>query len=200
MPKISIIVSAYNRPGRLKTLLASLQDQTFVDFEVVITDNSKDGKIIQQHKDIVAGFDPRFRYFNTANVIPVVECYWSAEYAIMNLTSGEWIMTPCDDCYYVPTFLTKMLTAASKNNWDLVLCDLIWDCNGHSPYSVMTTRPEICCCGKTSYILKRSRMIIPWPGKPSRVVCSTADGQLIKAVVQGGAPWGKVEEILLVQN
>ena len=39
-PEISYIIGAFNRPGRLRTLLACLVDQSHTNWEAVVTDNS----------------------------------------------------------------------------------------------------------------------------------------------------------------
>ena len=38
-PKVSVVISTYNRPDRLDTALASVHLQTFTDFEVVVVDD-----------------------------------------------------------------------------------------------------------------------------------------------------------------
>src|SRR5262245_16746177 len=38
-PKVSVIISTYNRPERLDTELASVHAQTFRDYEVIVVDD-----------------------------------------------------------------------------------------------------------------------------------------------------------------
>jgi len=52
MPRVSFIVGCYERPGRLRTCLASLIDQTFQDFEIIVTDNSVDPVAIEKIKEL----------------------------------------------------------------------------------------------------------------------------------------------------
>src|ERR1019366_3091887 len=104
MPKVTYIVSTYNRPTLLRCCLASLAAQTDADFEVVVADNSPDFNITSQHQEVVADLrDPRFRHIDTDCVKTCIgwDCYHSAEYCA-RIAAGEWLCFPSDDSYYVP--------------------------------------------------------------------------------------------------
>ena len=45
MPKVSICIPAYKNPGGIKRLLASVHNQTYADYEVIITDDSPDESV-----------------------------------------------------------------------------------------------------------------------------------------------------------
>lgn len=45
MPKVSICVPTYGNPEGMKRLLASVKEQTFLDYEVVVTDDSPDDSV-----------------------------------------------------------------------------------------------------------------------------------------------------------
>lgn len=45
MPKVSICVPAYGNPEGIRRLLDSIKEQTFSDYEVVLTDDSPDGSV-----------------------------------------------------------------------------------------------------------------------------------------------------------
>lgn len=45
MPKVSICVPAYGNPEGIQRLLTSIREQTFVDYEVVLTDDSLDDSV-----------------------------------------------------------------------------------------------------------------------------------------------------------
>src|ERR1039458_5593344 len=40
MPKVSVIISTYNRPDQIGPTIESLLEQTFNDFEILLVDNS----------------------------------------------------------------------------------------------------------------------------------------------------------------
>lgn len=42
MPKVSVIISTYNRPEQLKKAIESVQNQTFKDFEIIVVDDASD--------------------------------------------------------------------------------------------------------------------------------------------------------------
>lgn len=45
MPKVSICVPAYGNPSGIRRLLNSIKEQTFTDYEVVLTDDSQDDSV-----------------------------------------------------------------------------------------------------------------------------------------------------------
>lgn len=45
MPKVSICVPAYGNPGGIARLLASVAEQTYTDYEVILTDDSPDNSV-----------------------------------------------------------------------------------------------------------------------------------------------------------
>jgi hypothetical protein len=60
-PELSVVVSTYNRPDVLKSVLASLCRQTYTDWRAVVLGDCCD----KRTGDMIAGLgDPRIRYFN----------------------------------------------------------------------------------------------------------------------------------------
>ncbi len=60
MPKVSAIVTTFNRSEKLKRAIVSVLNQTEQDFELVILDNSS----TDDTSSVVRSFrDPRIRYF-----------------------------------------------------------------------------------------------------------------------------------------
>ena len=41
-PMLSWIIGSFNRPNSMRTCLSSIIDQTFTDWEAIVTDNSED--------------------------------------------------------------------------------------------------------------------------------------------------------------
>lgn len=156
-PEITYIVSAFNRPVMLPVCLWSIKGQTHGNFEVIVTDNSKDRKIISLHKLAVSQLkDRRFKYLHTANKIRVSDCYWSAEYACKS-AKGQWLCFPCDDSYLVPDFGRRMLLAGYSNDWDMVICGDVTvgpECNGGIGYKLWKMVPGKAT--KTTFIVRSS--------------------------------------------
>jgi len=121
-PEISFIVSAYDRPNRLRTGLAALADQSHADFEVLVTDNARDDKLALAHSELVRALnDRRFRYYRTFGETKICDCYWSAEWGAQR-ARGRWLAFPCDDTYYPPEYAARMLAAAYTGNAEFVIC------------------------------------------------------------------------------
>jgi len=64
-PKISFLLSAYDRPKHLRCALASLQIQTCPEIEVIVCDNATDPFVSLVQQVVVDSFeDKRFHYRN----------------------------------------------------------------------------------------------------------------------------------------
>lgn len=89
-PWVSFCISTYKRPQLLREQLLRLSQQTFRDFEVVISDNDPDASA----KDIVKEMnDLRFRYFQNGENLGMIRSFnKSIERAI-----GEYIVMVTDD-------------------------------------------------------------------------------------------------------
>jgi glycosyltransferase involved in cell wall biosynthesis len=61
-PRVSIGLPTYNRPALLALALESFRQQTFTDFELIISDNASPDPQVRQLCERYAGLDPRFRY------------------------------------------------------------------------------------------------------------------------------------------
>jgi glycosyltransferase involved in cell wall biosynthesis len=107
-PRVSVCIHTYNRPHLLKEALDSIFNQTFQDFEVVITDNSKDF----ESKALVESYrDTRIRYFhNGSNIGPflnVEKCTLLAETDLI-----KYLM---DDDRLMPTCLERMVEVMDQH-------------------------------------------------------------------------------------
>lgn len=62
--KVSICIPAYNKPSLIERLLNSINDQSFKDFEVIVTDDSETENV----HDVVMKFDDKFRIIYKKNI------------------------------------------------------------------------------------------------------------------------------------
>jgi len=90
MPKISILMSVYNKGNYLNQAIQSILDQSFNDFEFIIRDNHSNDNSIE----IIAGFsDPRIRFAkNSRNLGPVVSlnnCIEEAQGEYVTFAHGD---------------------------------------------------------------------------------------------------------------
>lgn len=193
-PKITFIVSAYNRPSSLKLCLLSLILQTEESWTAVVTDNYRGETYNDLNRGVIEEFgDPRIGYLYTGDVAP--ECYAAAEVAV-EMADGDWLGFPSDDSYYVPHYASKLLLVAEAMNLELVYSDLVLS----DPVNGGVLRCEAKCChiDKTNFLVKRSRFI-PFPGKdPNPGGRSCSDGLLIDELVRQGIRHCRVAQPLCV--
>ena len=72
IPWVSFCMSTYKRPGLLKTQLSSILQQTFSNFEVVISDNDPDCSA----RDTVSSFqDIRLQYFSNIENLGMIKSF-----------------------------------------------------------------------------------------------------------------------------
>ena len=191
-PRVSFIVSAYDRPEHLKLCLQSLVLQTMTDWDAIVMDNAVSPEARMAHWSVCSG--ARVRYVATPSPHNV-SCYHSADYAVQHIAKGEWLCFPSDDSYYVPQFAERMLAAADAGGWQLVYSNLVWGRQGI--HTQLDCKPQLCCIDKTNFMIRRDKMI-PFPGKQNGPCC--ADGHLIDVLVADGIVVGKVDQLLVVHN
>ena len=198
--KLSWVIGSFNRPGRMRTCLASIVDQTIWDWEAVIVDNSTDMVAAEKIQEL-SRLDSRIRYEHVGERafdprIGIRSLYTASEIGA-SMTTGDWLTFPNDDSYYAPWFAERLLQKAEQDNLDFVYCDFI---NGrhdimHYP---LCTHPVSCSIDKTCFMFKREWMPAEWPGKIDRY--GIADGDLVVYLVNKGIRHGKVPQCLVVHN
>jgi glycosyltransferase involved in cell wall biosynthesis len=112
---ISICVPAYKNVNFLKRLMDSIRQQTFRDFEVIITDDSPDDsikKFIDNYADL-----PSLRYQRNPVALGTPE-NWNEG---LRLASGKWIKIMHDDDWFADEkSLARLATAIQKTNADFI--------------------------------------------------------------------------------
>lgn len=111
MPKVSIILTTYNRPEMLRTAVDSVLGQSFEDWELLIMDdNSTD----QKQLDYLLSLEGMEKIKIIRSNIQDEERLKSVRYAVlinlaMTEAEGEYVTYLCDDDYFMPTRLEKMV-------------------------------------------------------------------------------------------
>lgn len=103
MPKVSICVPAYGNPEGIKRLLESIKEQTFTDYEVVLTDDSKDDGV--QKEALEAGIGT-LRYFKNEKRLGATGNWNEA----VRRSAGDYIkMMHHDDWFSQPDSLARFV-------------------------------------------------------------------------------------------
>lgn len=117
VPLISVIIPTYNRPDYLQLAIASVLNQTFQDFEIIVSDDSS----LDNPQPLVDAFqDSRIQFRRNNSNLGIA---WNATHALQ-LARGKYIASLNDDDQWTNTFLEKLITPLELNS-DLVLsfCD-----------------------------------------------------------------------------
>ena len=100
-PVVSVVLPTFNRPLYLAQAIQSVLDQTFVHFEVIVTDNGDSAAV----RRLVASFgDVRLRYRSNETNIGLLRnalAGWA-------VARGQYVATLHDDDLWDPAFLQKL--------------------------------------------------------------------------------------------
>lgn len=146
-PKVSICIPAYNYPEFLKRCLLSVLNQTFEDFEVIITDDSCHDKL----QEVVAELDDvRIRYYK--NYLPLGSpANWNHG---LKHARGELIkMLHHDDWFFEKTALEQFVNYFEKHSDASFVFSACYNVNSKGRWASYASwiffkklqqRPEVC--------------------------------------------------------
>jgi len=160
LPKVSVIMPAYNSSKTIGATIDSVLKQTYGDYEIiVIDDGSKDDTAaIVEGK---AASDDRIKFYKNEKNIGVSDTRNRA----ISLSSGEWIAFLDSDDLWREDKLERQLKLASESNADIIyssyaMIDIDGNkkCNDfivdeHTNFKKMLVRNEIGCL---TVLVKRS--------------------------------------------
>lgn len=110
-PKVSIGMPVYNGEKFIRQALDSLLDQTFTDFELIISDNAS----TDETRQICLGYaekDGRIRYYrNDTKIEPI-----SNFNRVLNLASGKYFMWAAHDDKWGSSFVACLVQALDVNS------------------------------------------------------------------------------------
>jgi glycosyltransferase involved in cell wall biosynthesis len=115
-PKVSIGLPVYNGEAYVRDAIASILDQTYQDFELIICDNAS----IDQTEGICrryAAEDPRIRYYRQARNVGATANFNRT----FELARGVYFKWAAHDDVLAPTYLEKCVAALDQAP-DAVLC------------------------------------------------------------------------------
>lgn len=112
-PFFSVIVPTYNRPDFLKRAVASILDQEFTDFElIVVNDGSVKGMEAYREIEAAHAGDVRIRFVGKANAGPP-----AARNTGISLSRGRFVCFLDDDDIYLRNHLEVLHKLIVKNNY-----------------------------------------------------------------------------------
>ena len=140
-PLVSIIIPTYNRPEWFKIALDSAIEQTYRNFEIFITDNSKN----ERTKNLMQSYLEKYPFikyeyhkeFNASDNWNFARAY--------NNPNAEFVNWLLDDDFFYPTKLEKMVEIF-RNNPDVSVVTSIRnviDENGNVTGQMLIPRPEV---------------------------------------------------------
>lgn len=94
MTKISICIPAFRRPQNIERLLKSIKDQTFKDYDIIITDDSMDDSL----KSIIEKYSHLPLYYYKNRTPLGTPANWNFG---ISKAKGEWIKIMHDDDWFV---------------------------------------------------------------------------------------------------
>lgn len=117
MPRVSVILTAYNRPKMLKKAIDSVLSQDFKDFELIILDDNSNDK---EHINVLSSYWGDDRVVIYKSNIKDLDRGEVVRYAALiniglELANGDLITYLCDDDFYAPNRLSRMVAWFDQN-------------------------------------------------------------------------------------
>lgn len=106
-PFVSFCLTTYKRHDHLQATLESIRQQSFTDFEVIVSDNDPEGS----GRIVVEGFsDLRFKYFANLENLGMKKSFNKS----LERSSGEFIVMIADDDPVYPDMLETLINLKNK--------------------------------------------------------------------------------------
>jgi len=115
LPKVSVIVTTYNRAHMVTETIDSILNQTFKDFELIVVDNES----TDETEEVIQSFtDERVRYFKHQNngVVAVNRNYG------VRKAEGQYVAFCDDDDLWIPEKLERQLQEFEKDSQIGLVC------------------------------------------------------------------------------
>src|SRR5579872_285263 len=122
LPRVSIGMPTYNRPELLELSLECFRQQTFADFELIISDNASPNPEVRQLCERYANVDSRFHYVRQPVNQGAEKNFWFVYYQ----ARAPLFMWASDDDLWPTDFLEKGITALdSKPHASAWFCQIV---------------------------------------------------------------------------
>lgn len=141
LPSISVLVAVYNARDYIEKCILSIINQTFRDFELILTDDRGNDDSFDLACNII---ESSWLSGNTRYIINDINkgIAMSRQAALENAVGEYVIYLDCDD-YFEPDLLEEMHKSVVRNNSDLVICGYIKELPGGKSIVVNETPQEV---------------------------------------------------------
>jgi glycosyltransferase involved in cell wall biosynthesis len=117
-PLVSVCLTHYARPEKLRTALRSLREQTYENFEVIVVDDGSPEEVAGELERIAAELEPLgWRLLRRENGY-----LGAARNAAARAARGEWLLFMDDDNAARPHELATLVAAAQRTGAQIVTC------------------------------------------------------------------------------
>lgn len=113
LPQVSIGLPTYNRPELLSRVLDGFRNQTFGDFELIISDNASPNPEVKQLCERYAAQDARFRYVRQPVNQGAERNFWF----VYDQARAPLFLWASDDDLWPADFLERGVGALKANPW-----------------------------------------------------------------------------------
>jgi glycosyltransferase involved in cell wall biosynthesis len=111
LPRVSIGLPTYNRPELLALVLENFRQQTFSDFEIIISDNASPDPRVRIVAEEFSRSDDRFVYIRQAQNQGMLANFWY----VYDRARAPLFLWASDDDVWSPTFLEQGVAALDRN-------------------------------------------------------------------------------------
>ena len=117
-PQFSVVIPTRDRADYLPIAIQSVLNQTFGDFELIVSDNfSRDNTL-----DVVKSFDdPRIRYVRTSESLPINKSW---EFGVTQ-AQGEYVVFLSDDDTFAKIYLESFEEEMRASDPDVIACGML---------------------------------------------------------------------------
>ncbi len=124
-PLVSFCFTTFKRAGYLRDTLMSIQNQTFKDYEVIVSDNDPEAS----GKEVVESFNiDKFKYYVNEENLGMKKSFNKS----LERSSGEYIVMIADDDPVYPDMLETLMNLKSEYpDYGMYLGGCDWFCTHH---------------------------------------------------------------------
>ena len=157
MPRISVVMPAYNSEKYIGEAIESILNQTFTDFELLVLNDSPDNKELEKIVKEYAKHDKRVKYLKNPKNLGVTK----SQNKLLEVCTGEFIAHMDSDDISLPTRFEKQIEYMDKHpecgalgTWYEVFGDKKCTLRFPANVTILKLLQGCCICNPTAFIRK----------------------------------------------